>query len=91
MLTISALNSYAYGKESLLFLCLLVTFHFHPLSIFSKGNGDGEMPVQFDHCCPKSSFFCSEEMLLSSFCFVVEFLLIFSSASCHFACDATGS
>lgn len=82
----SALNSYPCWKESFLFLCLLVTFQFHTVSIFSKDDGGGKMPVQFDHCCLKSSFSCSEEMLLSSFWFTVERLLIFSSAGYRFAC-----
>lgn len=63
-----------------------MTFRFHPLSVFSKDDGGGKVEVQFDHCCPRSSFLCSEEMLLLSFWFVVELLLIFINAGYNFAC-----
>lgn len=48
--TISTLNCFACEKDAILFLCLMVTFQFHLLSIFSKGNGGWKMPFQFDHC-----------------------------------------
>lgn len=48
--TISTLNCFACEKDAILFLCLMVTFQFHLLSIFSKGNGGWKTPFQFDHC-----------------------------------------
>lgn len=49
--TISTLNCFVCEKDTILFLCLMVTFQFHLLSIFSRGDGGWKMRLQFDHCC----------------------------------------
>lgn len=81
--TISVLNSYVCEKESFLFLCLLVTFPFRPLSVFPKTMEVGRWrssliaavigrPSHVQKRC-----FC---------CLVVDLLLIFRNAGYHFAC-----